>query len=208
VRPEGRCASFPGAGPPTGFSLVEVLACLALLGILIAVAVPLLAETVARERLRAAGWETALLLRGLRHRAIAERLAYGLRFIQVAGLWSCSLYRDGNGNGIRTADILAGRDPLVWGPEDPGTRHEGIRYGLPDAAVPQIPPATGLIQNPADPVKFGASDIVSFSPSGSISSGTLYLTDGRRVTAVVAYGPTGRIRVFRFDPASGWRQAP
>ncbi len=208
MRPEGRCASFPGAGPPAGFSLVEVLACLALLGILIALAVPLLAETVARERLRAAGWETALRIRGLRQRAITECVGYGLRFIQVAGLWSCSLYRDGNGNGIRTADILAGRDTLVWGPEEPGMRHEGIRYGLPEAGIPRIPPSTGLIQNPADPVKFGPSDIVSFSPSGSISSGSLYLTDGRRVAAVVVYGPTGRIRAFRFDPATGWRQAP
>jgi len=208
MKPEGRRESRPGAGPPPGFSLPEVLACLALLGILVAVSVPLLAETVAQERLRAAGWETALLLRGLRQRAITERLGFGLRFVQAGGLWSYCLYRDGNGNGIRTADILAGRDPLLWGPEEPGMRHEGIRFGLPATAVPQIPPGTGPIPDPTDPVKFGASDIVSFSPSGSISGGTLYLTDGRRVTAVVVYGPTGRIRAFRFDPGTGWRQAP
>lgn len=208
MMPEGRSVSRPGSGPPSGFSLLEVLACLAILGILVAASVPLLAGTVAGERLRAAGWETALLMRELRQRAVAQRLGFGLRFVQSGGLWSYSLYRDGNGNGIRTADILAGRDPFLLGPEEPGMRHEGIRFGLPEAAVPQIPPGTGPIPDPSDPVKFGTSDIVSFSPSGSISSGTLYLTDGRRVTAVVVYGPTGRIRAFRFDPGTGWRQAP
>ena len=208
MRSEGRSGSHPGAGPPTGFSLLEVLACLALLGILVAASVPLLAETVARERLRAAGWETALLMRGLRQRAVTQRFGFGLRFVRSGGAWSYSLYRDGNGNGIRTADILAGKDPLLLGPEEPGMRHEGIRFGLPGTAVPQIPPGTGPITDPSDPVKFGGSDIISFSPSGSISGGTLYLTNGRRVMAVVVYGPTGRIRAFRFDPGPGWRQAP
>jgi len=195
-------------GPPPGFSLPEVLLSLALLGILIAFSVPLVADTVARERLHAAGWETAILLRGLRQQSVSERTGLGLRFVRSGGIWSYSLYRDGNGNGIRTADILSGRDPRLRGPEDPGMQHVGIRFGLPEREVPQVPPGTGPILVPSDPVKFGGSDIIGFSPSGSISSGTLYLTDGRRVLAVVVYGPTGRIRSFRFDPEAGWRQVP
>lgn len=203
MRPEG--SSHPGgrAGFPAGFSLLEVLASVAILAILASVSVPLLADTVARERLHAAGLETTLLFRGLRQRAVAERVSFGLRFTPTAGSWRYSLYRDGNGNGIRTADIVAGRDPLVEGPTTADALHEGIRFGLPGGAIPQIPPGTGAIANPGDPVKFGASDIVSFSPSGSVSSGTLYLTDGRRALGVVAYGPTGRIRVFTYDPATG-----
>jgi hypothetical protein len=185
-----------------------VLLGLALLGILITISVPLVADTVARERLHAAGWETAILLRGLRQQSVSERTGFGLRFVRSGGSWSYCLYRDGNGNGIRTADILSGKDPLVRGPEDPGMQHEGIRFGLPEGQIPQVPPGSGPILDPSDPVKFGGSDIIGFSPSGSISSGTLYLTDGRRVLAVVVYGPTGRIRSFRFDPEAGWRQVP
>ena len=205
---EGRTLSDPRAGPPRGFSLPEVLASLAILGILITVSAPLVAETVARERLLSAGWETALLMRALRQRSVTERAGFGLRFVRSGGSWSYSLYRDGNGNGIRTADILAGKDPLLRGPEAPADHHEGIRIGLPEAAIPQIPPAAGSIPDPSDPVKFSGTDIVSFSPSGSISGGTLYLTDGTRVMAVVVYGPTGRIRAFHFSPGGGWRQAP
>lgn len=204
----GRRGAINRTGPPHGFSLPEVLLGLALLGILITISVPLVADTVARERLHAAGWETAILLRGLRQQSVSERTGFGLRFVRSGGSWSYCLYRDGNGNGIRTADILSGKDPLVRGPENPGMQHEGIRFGLPEGQIPQVPPGSGPILDPSDPVKFGGSDIIGFSPSGSISSGTLYLTDGRRVLAVVVYGPTGRIRSFRFDPEAGWRQVP
>ena len=195
----------PVAGPARGFSLIEVLITLAVSGILLAFTLPLLADTVARERLHAASLETALQYRGLRQRAVSEGQSFGLRYVASGGRWCFSLYRDGNGNGIRTADILSGKDSLVQGPEDLGSRFEGIRIGLPVEPVPQIPPTSGLITAPEDPVKFGSSDIVSFSPSGSVSGGTLYLTDGSRVAAVVVFGPTGRIRLHRYDPGEGWR---
>lgn len=204
---EGR-RRLPVALSPPGFSLPEVLAALAILGLGIAASVPVLAETVARERLAAAGWESAVMLRGLRQQAVTRRSGFGLRFVRSGEGWSYSLYEDGNGNGIRTADILAGRDPLREGPSDPGSRHTGIRFGLPDSRVPKIPPGTGAISDPLDPVKFGNTDIISFSPSGSVSSGTLYLTDGRRVLGIVMYGATGRVRIFRYDPASGRWSGP
>jgi hypothetical protein len=53
-------------------------------------------------------------------------------------------------------------------------------------------------------VRFGASDIITFTPIGTASSGTLYVTDGHdTVYAVVLYGRTGRIRSFRYDRALG-----
>jgi prepilin-type N-terminal cleavage/methylation domain-containing protein len=189
----------------SGFSLLECLVATALLAVLIAVAGPLVARAVSRERLHAASLETALLFRGLRQRAVSEGRSYGVRFLVVAGAWTCQLAVDGNGNGIRTSEILSGRDPRVESPCDPALRHEGIRIGLPAAPVPQVPPAGGTIPVPGDPAKFGGGDLVSFSPSGSVSGGTLYLTDGQRVGAVVVYGPTGRIRLFRYDPEEGWR---
>ncbi|MCI0568295.1 MAG: prepilin-type N-terminal cleavage/methylation domain-containing protein [Acidobacteria bacterium] len=202
---QGDSRIAPPASPARGFSLVEALISLAILGILLAFTVPLLAETVARERLHAASLETAVHFRSLRQRAVSEGCSFGLRFVAAGSSWSYTLYRDGNGNGIRTADILSGRDRRVEGPDDPATRFEGIRIGLPQTPVPQIPPGSGSIAAPGDPVKFGNSDLVGFSPSGSVSGGTLYLTDGARVAAVVVYGPTGRIRLHRYDSQNGWR---
>ena len=195
----------PWARRARGFSLVEALIGLAILGILLAFTVPLLAETVARERLLAASLEMAAQFRALRQRAVSEGCSFGLRFVAAGSSWGYTLYRDGNGNGIRTADILSGKDGRMEGPDDPASRFEGIRIGLPETPVPQIPPGSGSIASPADPVKFGSTNLVSFSPSGSVSGGTLYLTDGKRVAAVVVYGPTGRIRLHRYDPENGWR---
>jgi hypothetical protein len=208
VETEGRRRDGGRTGLPSGVSLPEVLASLGILALLIAFSAPIVAETAARERLRAAGRETALLLRGLRYRAVAERTSFGLRFTRAGEGWSYTLYRDGNGNGIRTTDIAAGRDRFLEGPSDPGARHEGIRFGLPAAPIPEIPPGTGTVPNPGDPIKVGTSDIVSFSPSGSMSGGTLYLTDGRRVAGVVLYGPTGRIRIFLYESARGRWSGP
>src|SRR5436309_2575134 len=110
---EGRPDTAFPAGLPSGFSLPEVLVCLAILAILIGVSLPLLADTVARERLQASGFETAMLLRGLRQRSVTEQVGLGLRFVPKGAGWSYSVYRDGNANGIRTAEILSGRDPCL-----------------------------------------------------------------------------------------------
>ncbi len=153
--PRGEGAENPAApertaGPSAGFSLPEALAGIAIFALLVSVSVPILAETVARERLHAAGLETALTLRGLRQLSVSRRVGLGLRFIRTGDRWSYSLYEDGNGNGIRTLDILSGRDPLLRGPVDPGATHEGVRFGLPQAPVPEATPQPQT-QQPAKP---------------------------------------------------------
>ena len=77
-----------------------------------------------------------------------------------------------------------------------------VRLGLPPGGpYPEAPPGTGRLVAGDDPVRFGRSDLVSFSPVGSASSGTLYVTDGRDgLFAIVLYGPTSRLRVWRFRP--------
>jgi hypothetical protein len=55
-----------------------------------------------------------------------------------------------------------------------------------------------------DPIRFGRSDLVSFSPRGTSSSGTLYVSDGRlAAAAIVLYGGTGRIRIWVYDRERG-----
>ena len=55
-----------------------------------------------------------------------------------------------------------------------------------------------------DPIRIGSSQIVTFTPIGTATSGTVYL-HGRGVTqyAVRVLGVTGRTRVMRFDPGAG-----
>ena len=73
---------------------------------------------------------------------------------------------------------------------------------------PAIPPATGLL-NPADPVRFGRSDLVSFGPLGTSSSGTVYVNDGAGgLAAITVLGATTRIRIRRFGAGHGPNSRP
>ena len=67
-------------------------------------------------------------------------------------------------------------------------------------SIPEIPPGPGILMPGSDPVRFGRSDIITFTPRGTSSSGTLYVSDrDGTAVAVVLYGGTGRIRIWRFD---------
>jgi hypothetical protein len=111
------------------------------------------------------------------------------------------LYRDGDGDGVRSADLASGVDPLVDGPFEIGRELGPIDFGLP-GPIPRIPPAAGEL-NPRDPIQLGSTDILSVSPLGSSSSGSLYLLGpDDRVLGAVIYGPTARVRLWSYDPAA------
>ena len=55
-----------------------------------------------------------------------------------------------------------------------------------------------------DPIRIGSTDLLSFGPLGTATSGTLFLTDRHtRLYAVVLYGRTAKIRVWRFSMETG-----
>lgn len=183
-----------------GFSLVEALLALAILGLFLTVSMPAFGAALSRARVAAAAREMAGEMARLRSEAIASRRSVGLRFSAAGGRREFTVYADGDGDGIRADDIAAGRDPLLMAARDLPSRWEGIDFGLLEAAIPEVPPASGVLAPGSDPVRFGSSDTISFTPWGTASSGTLYISDGRdSVFAVVLYGHTGRIRTWRFD---------
>ncbi len=170
-----------------------------------AVALPALAGALSRARVAAAGLDLAGELYRARSEAIASGANVALRLTWSGGVYTYAIYVDGDGDGVRADDIAAGRDPLLRGPSVLGALYEGIDFGLLDVAIPEVPPGNGALAPHADPVRFGRSDIVTFTPLGTSSSGTLYVSDGRdAVIAIVVYGATGRIRTWRFDRDS-WR---
>jgi hypothetical protein len=115
--------------------------------------------------------------------------------------WSWYEVEDGNGNGLRTREIRRGTDRTLSGPHRMEDHDSRIKLGFPPGGpFPKIPPGTGWIDGTDDPIRFGRSDLVSFTPLGTGSSGTLYVTDGaRQLLGVVLFGPTCRVRVWRFD---------
>ena len=182
-----------------GASLVESLTLLALLAIGLALSAGALGA-LRRAEVAASARELAVTFHALRWRSVAESRAYGVRFLPGLEGWRWYVVRDGNANGLRRAEIDDGTDPTLSGPH----RLDGIvRFGFPQVdRVPRIPPQSGSLPLD-DPLRLGVSDLVSFTPLGRSSTGSLYLTDGRReLYGVVLFGPGTRVRVWRYDVAT------
>ena len=199
----------PGAA--AGQSLIGALAALALLSLLLAASTLAVRRQVARQAPLAAAERFASELRARRWEAIARARGLGLVFERsAAGDWFVSVHEDGDGDGIRAEDRASGRDPRIAGPwrfeQRFGALGPGFRAGLAQLRSP--PPALRLLPDLEDPVRFGRGDVVSLSPRGRTSSGTLYLTDGtERQWAVTIVGSTGRVRVWEYlDEEQGWRR--
>lgn len=188
----------------SGLGLLELVVVVALLGLGMAVALPAVSRLASGERAAGAARTLATTMQALRFRAVADGRNHGLRFSRDASGWSWTIVRDGNGNGLRSAEIAAGTDPTLSGPHRMRDHDRGVRLGFPPGGpVPRIPPASGAIDNLDDPIRFGRSELISFGPLGTSSSGTVYLTDGRESGfAVRIYGPTTRVRVWRFSRAT------
>jgi hypothetical protein len=60
---------------------------------------------------------------------------------------------------------------------------------------------SGPIAPGEDPLRIGNTSLLTFSPLGSATSGTLYLAahHGPQI-AIRVFGATGRVRVLMFDP--------
>jgi type II secretory pathway pseudopilin PulG len=186
-----------------GYALLELFYVVALLAIVAAIAVPLGVTAIDSARTSAAARYLAGRLRLARMEALRRSANVGLR-IEPGQDDRCTFYADGNGNGVRTVEIQSGVDYQVWNSERLGEQFPGVRFGLFDG-VTEVE-STEALGSTSDPIRIGSSNILSFSPIGSATSGTLYLRGrNRQQYAVRVLGVTGRVRVLRFDfPSARW----
>lgn len=199
----------------SGFTLVELLVALTLVAVVAAVSTPPLLRASARLRLRVAAAEVERAMQLARSAASRLGTHVGLKFDTAraaeGGPIAWTLYRDGDGDGVRTSDIASGTDQPILS----SARHArqggrfgvGVRFGFPPGVAPRDPTTGRRLTRLDDPIRFNRSDIASFGPLGTATPGSVYLTDGRRGLAVVRVTHrTGRVRILLHDPESGrWR---
>jgi type II secretory pathway pseudopilin PulG len=189
--------------PEGGASLVEVVLVLGLVAMLAAVGSTRLAEATDRMAGDVAARRVAARLRQARVLAMQRGAAVGLRFVSTRRGYSWQLVADGNGNGIRSADLAAGRDPVLEAERWIGDEHPGVAFAIP-RTLPNVD-GTGTLPAGSDPIAMGAADLVVFSPAGTATSGTLYFhTRGGTPYAARVLGTTGRVRTLRFETGHGW----
>ena len=193
-----------------GVTLLEVVFVLAVLALMSTLALPMILQATARVRVDLAAHEVLGTLRMARQLAIQHSSHVGVKFFEVANddpreegsaAVTFQLYLDGDGDGVRNDDLRSGVDPPL-GPLRRLT-HVGrfVRFGFPPDISPTHPSTGRALGRLEDPIRFNRSGIASFSPIGSATPGTVYLTDGTRfLVAVRVWNRSGRSGIVRFDP--------
>jgi hypothetical protein len=183
-----------------GASLVELCVAVACIALAVALAAPALGQFGDELRTAAAARGLSATFHELRWLSVTRGTSHGLLFGRDRDGWYWLRVADRNGNGLSATEVRAGIDATLSGPHRLDDDVPHVDFGFPDRGpFPRIPPAHGWLEG-ADPIRIGNTDLVAFAPLGSSTSGSFYVTDGRRrLYGVVLYGGTGRVRVWRWD---------
>lgn len=174
-----------------------------LLEIVLVIALILIASSMLIPGLRAYSQETQLMgaaqvfrgrFREAQTIAVRRGVETAIRFEVLPTGTYYSLYVDGNHNGVLKVDIDRSLDQRIEGPLRLDAGSAGVRVGI-NAGVPAIPPDSGTL-DPSDPIRFGRSNMLSFSPMGTATPGTFYLAGESAQAAVRVTPGTARVRIM------------
>ncbi|TNF71059.1 MAG: hypothetical protein EP299_12695 [Acidobacteria bacterium] len=197
-----KCRSRDGA------TLLELMVVLAIVAVVAATTAPSLLRLSRSLRLSMAANEVVGVLRLARSSAIQNSTNVGVKFrVDDHGRVGFALYRDGDGDGVRTGDIESGVDLEVAAGRTLAHLGGHVRFGFPAGIVPRDPtrPSRSL-ERLDDPIRFNRSDIAAFNSLGGSTPGSLYITDGRQLAVVRLFGRTGKVKIMRYDPrTASWR---
>ena len=187
-----------------GYSLVEVMVAAALIVIAAAATIPFAHATIDRSRTAGAARYLANRLGSARFEAVKRSANVAIQFVKQGDQYRFGTYVDGNGNGVLSRDIARGVDKLISPLERLDQQFPGVMFGTWPGVAPIEP---GDRTNGEDPIQIGASTLLSFSPNGSATAGTLYVRGVRwNQFAVRVLGVSGRTRVLHYDfPDRRWR---
>jgi Tfp pilus assembly protein FimT len=188
-----------------GFALIDVLPALALAALVSATTIPVVAGTLEHERAWLGAHYLAARIAHAQLEALRRGVFVAIRIELGTADAALQMFADGNGNGVLTSDIEDGLD-LPIGPADSiGAHARDVSVRL-NQRVLDAGGSTWL-DSGSDPLRLGPTSLISCSPTGSLTGGTVYVaaTRGPQL-AVRITGSTGRVRVVGYEPATGqWR---
>lgn len=165
---------------------------MAVAAVVAAAAIPVSMQSIEYSR----AWAATRFLAGkaadARVQAVRRAANVALRFATVGDDVTVGMVVDGDRDGVRTEDVDTLVDPVLEEPIRLGDRFPGVRIAI------------GADAGGGAAVRFGSSGLLSFTPLGTSSSGTVYVRgrDGSQF-GVRVLGATGRTRVLRFHAGSG-----
>ena len=181
-------------GSTRGATILELLFAIAAATTAGAIAVASVSGAIDEMRTAVAARYMAARIATLRIDALRRGSPVALRFEAAGDDYMFAPYEDGNGNGVRTADIRAGIDRPVGPLERLGGKFSGVRFELSSG----IPDADGSVGTGTDGVRIGSARILTMGEDGTATSGTLYIRGRRGQYAVRVLGVTGRTRMLQY----------
>lgn len=187
-----------------GASLPDLLVAAALAALVSATTLPVVAGALEHERATLAARFVAGRAEHARLESLRRNAYVAIRIRPVGDDLEIQPFVDGNGNGVLARDVERGIDPPIEPPDRLGWHVRDVTARV-NQPIPDIG-SGGWIETGGDPVRLGRSELLSFGPTGSCSSGTVYLAARRGPQlAVRLTGTTGRVRVLRYDAgARAW----
>ncbi len=183
------------AGRRRGFSLLELLFVVTILGLAAAVTVPGVLAALDASRTSGAARYLSGRLNLARMEAVKRSVYVALRIEGAEVGYRYTFYADGNRNGVLSSDIAAQIDRPMAPAERLDEKFGGVVFGI----LPGVTNVDDSSVLEGDPIRFGRSDLLSFSPLGTATAGTFYLHGRHEQRAVRVLGVTGRVRMLRFD---------
>ncbi len=186
-----------------GFSLIETMAVLAMVGLALAVALPNLGEFQRKSDLVRLARQIAADALRCRMEALTSCRNVGLVFGDVDERSYYVMVADGDDDGVSRADFIRGVDkalgPKVW----VHFLSRGARLGVPSGWKVPDPSGGGTLDERG--LRVGSSGIMSFSRTGGATPSSVYFNDGwERMLVVRVNGDLGRIRALQW--CRGWKE--
>ena len=181
-----------------GYTLIELSCAMAIAATLVGISIPATRNALDEIRAAAAARDVAARIGLARLEAVRRSSAFAYRFVPAEADYQFTAHADGNDNGVRTVEISSGTDLTLAAAERLADKHPGVSFGL-LAGLPDLDGARGSEEG----VRIGSSRILTLSPDGTATPGTLYVHGSRSQYAVRVLGATGRTRVFRYDTGAG-----
>jgi Tfp pilus assembly protein FimT len=151
-------------------------------------AAPVFSASINRASTVAAGRYLSGRIALARIQAVRRSQTVAIRFTWDGADASFRTYADGNGNGVRNADIASGIDTPIDSTLTLSSQFSGVVIGT---------------QDNDDPIRLGSSNLLSFTPLGTATPGTIYVRGESMQLAIRIFGATGRTRLLRYDASTG-----
>jgi len=185
-------------GGRAGYSLLELVFAAGIVVTVSGMAAPQLLSGLDDHRTVGAARYISARMQRARMDAVMRSTEVAIQFMQTGSGYTYAAYRDGNRNGVRTRDIQTGADPPVGSAERLPDHFVAVDFG----AQAGLPAVDGGAPPAGDPIRLGASNLASFSPNGTATSGSVYIRGRHAQYVVRLFGATGKVRILKFDPAA------